>query len=876
MNIQSAHKTEQHSAQKVPARHGLNEVGSGASRGLPSYDDIFDLPPMSGMLLAAFLLLSGAVAEPSTTIYVSSARGDDDNDGTNSNSPLRTFGAARDRARELDAGTVQFEAGTYPVSGTLALDARDSGRSDSPRMFKAAPGSEGQVDITADIAVTGWRHVVKGDAAWPSLTSEAARSSVMVAPLPPTAVPTDNPNMLFDARAEAATPSDRAVRKLPDTNVVYSLVPDPKQDSEMCDYLGQFDDESGCRAAALARDGLWAYAWHDPAQISGDFASGCYARRYEHGSRKFTSQQGVMSGVFAPSLAWREVTDWEISSSVLTQHRCPGAECEYFDPAKNKSTIRVALEGLDQAVGNAASSLSLRIYLVDFAMNVLPVESISSRGELKTAYPGTLLLGQKPGYCEQDYDEGKCSPAIWLLNTMNFTMPGQFAINSQEGNVYYWPALASGDVSGVSIPATTTLLSLKPTKGQNETVVKHIEFSGLTFAHADRARLPETPDAGGIQHNWARLQSRNALVTMSGVLNITWSSCMFKNSGGGGLRVDGAAKGVVVTNSTFTRLGYEAMGFYGLGLGLDQVTSDNAFAANDVSHTALVKFDSPAIVIWGATYTSVLDNYIHDTSSRALYIGGSRYCTKPSGFATDGGIYMNSWDDLDDANIPASWVKTCEDASYAYTFAADCKCSYFRGVHGSVVSRNTFARVTQHKDRPFFSDGLVYVSGPGYVEDEDRDITVFQDNVYLVSPGVGAPSFRMLYVDGYTGSMRISRNAVVNGNAHQGFMLCNWYGHSTVESNALQLGDASWGSDYEISVNCDGNPVLTTRGNLVLSDESSPSHQPDAELADEYAKVYRMVCAASIRAGVKGKAGTFLDALNRVLTSVGKDKQVCE
>ena len=35
----------------------------------------------------------------------------------------------------------------------------------------------------------------------------------------------------------------------------------------------------------------------------------------------------------------------------------------------------------------------------------------------------------------------------------------------------------------------------------------------------------------------------------------------------------------------------------------------------------------------------------------------------------------------------------------------------------------------------------------------------------------------------------IARNAAA-GNAHQGFMLCNWYGHSQVFSNALQLGDA--------------------------------------------------------------------------------------
>jgi len=48
--------------------------------------------------------------------------------------------------------------------------------------------------------------------------------------------------------------------------------------------------------------------------------------------------------------------------------------------------------------------------------------------------------------------------------------------------------------------------------------------------------------------------------------------------------------------------------------------------------------------------------------------------------------------------------------------------------------------------------------------------------------------------------MSIARNAIVGANAHQGMMLCNWYGHSVVNANVLQLGEATWGNDFEISV----------------------------------------------------------------------------
>lgn len=189
-----------------------------------------------------------------------------------------------------------------------------------------------------------------------------------------------------------------------------------------------------------------------------------------------------------------------------------------------------------------------------------------------------------------------------------------------------------------------------------------------------------------------------------------------------------------------------------------------------------------------------------------------------------------------------------------------------------MIQKNIFARVTQHKDRPFFSDGVVYVSGPGYVE-KPADVTVFEQNVYIASPGTGAPSFRMLYVDGYTGSMRIESNAVVNANAHQGFMLCNWYGHSTVQTNVLQLGDASWGSDYEISTNCDGNPIMTTHGNLVLSDETSGSHQPNADSIAQYVSVFDSVCSASLMASEE--ADDFLNDLNDVIVQLGGTKQKC-
>ena len=284
-------------------------------------------------------------------------------------------------------------------------------------------------------------------------------------------------------------------------------------------------------------------------------------------------------------------------------------------------------------------------------------------------------------------------------------------------------------------------------------------------------------------------------------------------------------------------------------------------------------YTTPFLVLstWAAHGTAlILDhNWVWRFISSAVY----RYCSKPSGFATDGGIRMNRWDEITDANIPPEWLGKCANTSYAPAqFADDCKCSYFRYAHGTVIRDNVLARVGTHKDRPFFSDGLVYVSGPGY-EQQAADATVIEDNTWIASPNGSPPAFRFLYVDGFTGSMSIRRNAVVDGNARQGFNVCNWYGRALVEANALQLGDASWGPTFDI--NCDGSasPSFQTRANLVLSDESSAAHQPDAHFIDDYRQVFRMVCAASRRAAAS--ADGFFAALNGVIAALGGPTQTC-
>ena len=74
--------------------------------------------------------------------------------------------------------------------------------------------------------------------------------------------------------------------------------------------------------------------------------------------------------------------------------------------------------------------------------------------------------------------------------------------------------------------------------------------------------------------------------------------------------------------------------------------------------------------------------------------------------------------------------------------------------------------------------------------------------------------------------------------------------------------------------NLDGNPIADSHANLVLSDEDSPSHQPDADFVAQYAQMYDRVCAVSVRAAAD--ASDFLDGLNAVITKLGGKSKACD
>jgi hypothetical protein len=142
----------------------------------------------------------------------------------------------------------------------------------------------------------------------------------------------------------------------------------------------------------------------------------------------------------------------------------------------------------------------------------------------------------------------------------------------------------------------------------------------------------------------------------------------------------------------------------------------------------------------------------------------------------------------------------------------------------------------------YFGDGIIYVSGVG-VDPVDRHSVpneiignVFAATGPISTGGVGVPVLESVsglfspalcspavltfpgcphlkvYADGFGGGLTIERNAII-GVSGGGFTLCTWWDKSPVTSNAFFQLD---GDGAIPTSNCDGNPVVTTNGNLHL------------------------------------------------------------
>jgi len=204
--------------------------------------------------------------------------------------------------------------------------------------------------------------------------------------------------------------------------------------------------------------------------------------------------------------------------------------------------------------------------------------------------------------------------------------PGEWALDSQKGILYYWPA--SGKPGNQIIaPALNELIRVEGVNdpslaGKKDQPIEGIVFEGLSFAHADRQKW--LPEDKGIQHDWNMWDKANGLVRFRGARNCAIRNCTFSDSGSDGVRMDLFCQNITVEDSTFKDLGGVGIQLSGYGPGKKDVNKNNVIHNNDITRVGQLFLHSPGIFVWQSGHNRISNNHIHDLAYTGVVVAGVR------------------------------------------------------------------------------------------------------------------------------------------------------------------------------------------------------------------------------------------------------------
>jgi hypothetical protein len=204
--------------------------------------------------------------------------------------------------------------------------------------------------------------------------------------------------------------------------------------------------------------------------------------------------------------------------------------------------------------------------------------------------------------------------------------PGEWALNSQEGILYYWPQSGTpGDQ--VIAPTLNELIRVEGVNdasvgGEKDQPVEGIVFSGLRFAHADRQKW--LPEDQGIQHDWNMWDKANGLIRFRGARNCAVRNCTFSDSGSDGVRLDLFCQEITVEGSTFRDLGGTGILLCGYGPGKKDVNKGNTIHNNEITRVGQLFLHSPGIFAWQSGHNRISHNHVYDQAYTGIVIAGVR------------------------------------------------------------------------------------------------------------------------------------------------------------------------------------------------------------------------------------------------------------
>ncbi|MEC9231260.1 MAG: right-handed parallel beta-helix repeat-containing protein, partial [Bacteroidota bacterium] len=280
---------------------------------------------------------------------------------------------------------------------------------------------------------------------------------------------------------------------------------------------------------------------------------------------------------------------------------------------------------------------------VPWTMNLLTLESVDE--EKREAW--TVLEANAPPAAKKSHTKP------WVENVIDhLETPGQWVLNTQERNIYYWPE--NGEPSNnIIAPKLKEYFRIEGNidyQGAVDIPTKNIVFKGITFQHGERDSWWKGHKGWGIQHDWDKFDRGNAMLRFRGAENCEVLECRFTNSGGSAIRLDLYAQNITIKNNMIDFVGHMGILLCGYGPGTKDVNKNNTITNNVIHHVGAVMKMGAAIFICQSVSNIISNNLIHHVPRKAVGVCGIRVpILQKRNIDFDEGSKTIRWNEIDDA-----------------------------------------------------------------------------------------------------------------------------------------------------------------------------------------------------------------------------------
>lgn len=258
----------------------------------------------------------------------------------------------------------------------------------------------------------------------------------------------------------------------------------------------------------------------------------------------------------------------------------------------------------------------------DVEMNLLPVQYWNTLSLIRDFDLGASTLrrhSKSPTVCNVKNKFLSHGGKYNLQNAVKFiTQPGEWAVDSAKGKVYFWPESESPNTLKMMAPTAYRLLEIKgDAYGKNK--VQNVELRGLTFTCTDRLPEDQWPD------EWVKRQAElpDGMISIEGAENCVIDSCTFTYSGSYAIAFQNYAQHNRVTRNEMGWLGCGGVLLQGFGPGTTDVSKHNIIQRNYIHHTGNGGFmHSAAVTLYQSNHNDISLNWLDHLPYAAVQIAG--------------------------------------------------------------------------------------------------------------------------------------------------------------------------------------------------------------------------------------------------------------